>query len=104
MIKIDLLLRRPSSGLSLDAGLRARLEQLGFVIDGNGRATVSAHMDDAAFAALFGPAPPLRSGFAPLTAPALAVPDSLQDDISLITCPPRHGPTSSTPRVHHASI
>lgn len=100
MIKLQLLLRHPGAEPELDAGLRARLEQHGFTIDGSGRASVSVHLNEAAFARLFaGPAP------APGTAgSALAVPPGLQQDISLITCAPRHALTHPHPRFPHAPI
>lgn len=104
MIKLQLLLRHPSAEPKLDAELRARLEQHRFAITGSGRASVSAAMDEADFAATFGEHGSLQSGFAPLSAGSLPVPPALEPDISLITYVPRHGTTNYHPRDHHAPV
>lgn len=104
MIKLQLLLRHPSAEPKLDADLRARLEQHRFTITGSGRASVSASMGEADFAATFGAHGALQSGFAPLAAESLPVPPALEPDISLITFVPRHGTTNYHPRGHHASV
>ena len=103
MIKLQLLLRHPGSEPELDAAVRARLEQHGFIIDGSGRASVTAHLSEAVFARLFAQPAPLLAAPAAAEA-ALAVPAGLADDISLITCAPRHAMTNHHPRVQHASI
>lgn len=95
MIKLQLLLRRPSTDIALDPAVRATLEQLGLTVTGSGRATVSVELTEASFAQLFG-------GLAP--APDLPVPAPLADAISLITIAPRHSAMRHTPRVKHAAI
>ena len=97
MIKLQLLLRRPSTDIALDPLVRAALEQLGFAVTGAGRATVSAELTEERFAQLFGPAAPAAN----LTLP---LPVSLADAISLITIAPRHSALRHTPRVHHAAM
>lgn len=104
MIKLQLLLRHPGSEPELDAAVRARLEQHGFIIDGSGRASVTVHLTEAAFARLFAQPAPQQAPAPAAAAAALAVPAGLQDDISLITCAPRHAITNHHPRVQHASI
>ena len=104
MIKLQLLLRRPRSEPKLDAPLRARIEQHGINVTGSGRASISAAMTEDAFAHLFGAHGSLQSGYASLSEPPLPVPPALQEEISLITLVPRHGPTDQPSRVHHASV
>ena len=94
MIKLQLLLRRPSRDIALDPALRAMLEQHGFAITASGRATVSAEMTGPHFEQLFGFLPPLAE---------LPVPAPLQEAISLITLTPRHS-AMHEPRVNHAAI
>ena len=94
MIKLQLLLRRPSRDIALDPALRAMLEQHGFVITASGRATVSAEMTGAHFEQLFGFLPPSAE---------LPVPAPLQETISLSTLTPRHSALHE-PRVNHAAI
>jgi hypothetical protein len=95
MIKLQLLLQRPSTDIALDPAVRAALEAHGFTITASGRATVSAEMTDAAFEALFG-WPPRTAG--------LPVPPGLQESISMITFTPRHSVMRHLPRVKHAAI
>lgn len=102
MIKLQLLLRHPAPEPELDAGLRARLEQLGFNVDGSGRASVTAHMTEGTFIRLFGQSAP-PAVIVPARTPDLAVPAALQDDISMITCAPRHDLTNNKGNPH-ASI
>ncbi|QYF94424.1 hypothetical protein KY495_04190 [Massilia sp. PAMC28688] len=102
MIKLQLLLRHPAPEPAIDASLRARLEQLGFQIDGCGRASVTAHMTEGNFIRLFGHNAP-QAAVAPARTPDLAIPDALQEDISLITSAPRHDLTT-TKGIPHASI
>ncbi len=96
MIKLQLLLRHPGTEPELDPALRARLDELGIRVTGSGRASVSAEIDPARFAQLFGPLPETQAGFAPApqATPALPVPPGLAADISLITVAPRHTMTN----------
>jgi hypothetical protein len=95
MIKLQLLLRRPSADIALDPAVRAVLESHGLRVTGSGRASVSAEMTEDDFHRLFGPAPP---------SPDLALPPGLADAVSLVTIAPRHSTTHTTPRVNHAAI
>ncbi len=95
MIKLQLLLRRPSPDIALDPAVRAALEAHGFAVTASGRATVSANMDREDFARLFG-APPLPTD--------LPVPPALQEFVSLITLTPRHSVIHHKPRARHAAI
>lgn len=106
MIKLQLLLRRPSLEAELDPALRALIERLGMRVTGAGRASVSAEIAEPDFAKLFGPPPAVRAGFAPspLAAPALPVPAPLSDAVSLITVAPRHSAMRHPPREKHEAI
>lgn len=95
MIKLQLLLRRPSPDIALDPAVRAALEAHGFAITGSGRASVSATLGEADFERLFGHLPASAD---------LPVPPGLRDTISLIAVPPRHSVMHHTPRVKHAAI
>ncbi len=99
MIKLQLLLRHPGAEPEVDPALRALLEAHGIQVSCEGRATISANISEDDFARLFGPHGPLAAGFAARQAdsPALAVPDDLQDAISLITIAPRHTATAHSP-------
>lgn len=92
MVKLQLLLVQASASPALDAGLAARLQQLGLRVTGYGRTSISAEVDEADFTHLFGAAPPHPSGFVvnPADTPALPVPPELRDAIRLITLVPRH--------------
>ena len=94
MIKLQLLLRRPSADIALDPLVRAALEAHGLAVTGSGRASVTAQMTEAAFERLFGMAP----------SPDLPLPPGLADAVSLITIAPRHSAMRHTPRVKHAAI
>ncbi|MEJ7808705.1 MAG: hypothetical protein WKG03_22640 [Telluria sp.] len=94
MIKLQLLLRRPSPDIALDPAVRVVLEAHGLVVTGSGRASVTAQMSEAAFERLFGVPP----------APDLPLPPGLADAISLITIAPRHSAMRHNPRVKHAAI
>ena len=95
MIKLELLLRRPSADIALDPAVRAALEAHGFAVTGSGRASVSATLGEADFERLFGRVPPSAD---------LPVPPGLLESISLIATPPRHSVMHHTPRVKHAAI
>ena len=95
MIKLQLLLQRPSADITLDPDVRAAIEAHGLTITAFGRATVSAEMSVAAFENLFG---------TPAGAAPLPVPPGLQSSISLITFTPRHSVMRHPPRVKHAAI
>ena len=95
MIKLQLLLRRPSPDIALDPAVRAALEAHGFAVSASGRATVSANMAAQDFERLFGH-PPLPA--------ELPVPPGLGEFVSLITLTPRHSVIHHTPRVKHAAI
>lgn len=97
MIKLQLLLRRPGAEPELDPGLRAQLEALGLTITGTGRATLSATMQEADFARLFGVPPQAVPAAGPLAGPELTVPPALTDAVSLITVAPRHVATNQPP-------
>lgn len=94
MIKLQLLLRRPSADIALDPLVRAALEAHGLAVTGSGRASVTAQMTETAFERLFGMAP----------SPDLPLPPGLADAVSLITIAPRHSAMRHTPRVKHAAI
>lgn len=106
MIKLQLLLRHPGANPEVDPALRALLDQHGFKVTAEGRASVSATMSEDDFMRLFGPHRPLRAGFAARQSetPELAVPADLQDAISLITIAPRHATIGTSPRGKHAAI
>jgi hypothetical protein len=95
MIKLQLLLRHPSADIALAPAVRALLEQHGFVISASGRASVSAAMEEAAFAYQFGVCP---------AGAELAVPTALQGAISLITLCVRPSVMLHPPKVNHAAI
>ena len=97
MIKLQLLLRRPSPDIALDPAVRAVLEQHGFAVTGAGRATVSAELPEERFRQLFGGLPPDQNLQLPL-------PPGLADAISLITIAPRHSAMRHKPRVKHAAF
>jgi hypothetical protein len=97
MIKLQLLLRHPGAEPELDPALRAQLEALGLTLTGTGRATLSATMQEADFARLFGAPPQPVLAAAPLAAPDLPVPPALMDAVSLITVAPRHVATNQPP-------
>ncbi len=89
MIKLQLLLRRPSLDIALDPAVRAALEAHGMTVTGSGRASVTAQMTEDGFERLFGMQP----------SQDLPLPPGLADAVSLITITPRH-----TSRVNHAAI
>jgi hypothetical protein len=95
MIKLQLLLRHPSTEPAIDAALQADLEALGLEVTGYGRATVSAQITPEAFTGLFGTAPDLS---------ALPVPASLADRITLITSAPQHCATTASSKGKNAAI
>lgn len=96
MIKLQLLLRHPSSEPELPPGLRPALEALAMHVDGAGRASVSVHMAPGDYASLFGQ-PPLESS-------ELPIPAALADAVSLITVAPHHVATNVQPGTRHAAI
>ena len=97
MIKLQLLLRHRAAHPGIAPALQAQLDALGLHVTACGRASISAEAGMACAAKLFGPLPPLESGFGPLSAPALPVPPGLADAISLITVAPQHAAPCQPP-------
>lgn len=87
MIKLQLLLSRPSAQAQLDPALRGQLEALGMHVTGCGFASVSAEIAPDLYQQLFGPPPPLQAGCvsSPQAAPTLPVPAPLADAVRLVT-------------------
>ncbi len=95
MIKLELLLRRPAADPVLDPAVRTLLEQHGLRVTGAGRASVSAQLTEAAFAALFGKVDPNAE---------LMVPAPLADAISVAAIAPRHCVTHHPFKARHAAL
>lgn len=90
MIKLQLLLRQPGAQPELDPALRARLQEHGLRVTGEGRASLSTEISEDDFRRYFGPPRPLTTGFAggPYESPELKIPPGLLDAISAITVAP----------------
>ena len=99
MIKLQLLLRHPRPEPEIDPALRALLAAHGIMLSGEGRASLSASVTEDAFVRLFG-APKMAASFTarPLEPPALPVPASLAEAISLITVAPHNPALINTQR------
>ncbi len=93
MIKLQLLLCQAAQQPDIEPDLRARLEAHGLHVTACGRATVTVEATAAVAESLFGPLPPLQSGFALLSAPDLPVPGDLTDAIRAISIAPQHAAT-----------